>query len=309
MTNPISIAIIGLGKVARDQHVPSLAASDAFALVATASPHHALEHVPAFPDIGSLLDARPDIEAVALCTTPQVRFDVARQALAHGCHVLLEKPPGATLGEVRELVELAAGNGVTLLASWHSRHANGVEPAREWLSTRRIARVSVSWKEDVRKWHPGQAWIWKAGGLGVFDPGINALSILTRILPCNLVVRSAALSFPSNCECPIAATIELSDTLGAPIHMELDFRQTGAESWDIDVETDDGHLKLSRGASLLHINRQAVPVPQASEYARLYAHFAKLIRAKESDTDFSPLILVADAFLTGQRIEVDAFHE
>jgi D-galactose 1-dehydrogenase len=309
MTNPISIAIVGLGKIARDQHVPSLAASNAFTLVATASPHHALEHLPAFPDIGSLLDARPDVEAVALCTTPQVRFGIARQALAHGCHVLLEKPPGATLGEVRELVELAANNGVTLLVSWHSRHANGVEPAREWLSTRRIVRVSVSWKEDVRKWHPGQAWIWKAGGLGVFDPGINALSILTRILPGNLVMQSAALSFPSNCECPIAATIELSDTLGAPIHIELDFRHTGAESWDIDVETDDGHLKLSKGASILHIDRQAVAVPQATEYSRLYAHFAELIRTKASDTDYSPLMLVADAFLAGRRIEVDAFHE
>ncbi|MGH8252643.1 MAG: Gfo/Idh/MocA family protein [Steroidobacteraceae bacterium] len=309
MTNPISIAIVGLGKIARDQHVPSLAASDAFTLVATASPHNALEHVPSFPDIGSLLDARPDVAAVALCTTPQVRFGIARQALAHGCHVLLEKPPGATLSEVRELVALAADSGVTLLASWHSRHANGVEPAREWLSTRRIVRVSVSWKEDVRKWHPGQTWIWKAGGLGVFDPGINALSILTRILPGTLVVQSAILSFPSNCECPIAATLELSDMRGAPIHMELDFRQSGAESWDIEVETDDGHLKLSKGASVLHIDRQAVAVRQATEYSRLYAQFAELIRAKTSDTDLSPLMLVADAFLTGQRIGVEAFHE
>jgi predicted dehydrogenase len=186
MTNPISIAIVGLGKIARDQHVPSLAASKEFTLVATASPHNTLEQVPSYTDISALLDARPDVDAVALCTTPQVRFAIARQALEHGCHVLLEKPPGATLGEVRELVDLAASNGVTLLASWHSRHANGVEPAREWLSTRRITRVSVSWKEDVRKWHPGQTWIWKAGGLGVFDPGINALSILTRILPGNL---------------------------------------------------------------------------------------------------------------------------
>jgi predicted dehydrogenase len=309
MTNPISIAIVGLGKIARDQHLPSLASSKAFTLVATASPHNSLEHVPAYQDISALLDARPDLAAVALCTTPQVRFAIARQALEHGCHVLLEKPPGATLGEVRELMDLAATSGVTLLASWHSRHANGVEPAREWLSTRRIARVSVSWKEDVRKWHPGQTWIWKAGGLGVFDPGINALSILTRILPGNLVLRSATLSFPSNCECPIAAELELSDASGAPIHMELDFRQTGAESWDIDVDTDRGKLRLSKGASVLQINGQPVVVPQATEYSRLYAHFAELIRARRSDTDVAPLMLVADAFLAGRRIEVEAFHE
>ncbi|HVO00066.1 MAG TPA: Gfo/Idh/MocA family oxidoreductase [Steroidobacteraceae bacterium] len=309
MTAPIAIAIAGLGKIARDQHLPSLAASTAFNLVATASPHDALEQVPGYPDIARLLDARPDLEAVAVCTTPQARFEVARQALRHGCHVLLEKPPAATLGEARELIDLAAAGGVTLLASWHSRHANGVEPAREWLSARRVRRVSVRWKEDVRKWHPGQAWIWKAGGLGVFDPGINALSILTRILPGNLVLHEAQLAFPSNCACPIAATLELADASGAPIHMELDFRQAGAETWDIDVETDGGELRLSKGASVLHIDGRPIEVPRATEYSRLYAHFAALVRARRSDADITPLALVADAFLAGRRIEVEAFHD
>jgi L-arabinose 1- dehydrogenase len=304
-----SIAIIGLGKIARDQHLPSIAASSAFRLVATASPHSRLENVPAYKDTADLLGARTDIEAVALCTTPQVRYDAARLALEHGCHVLLEKPPGATLGEVRELVDLAAGKGVTLLASWHSRFANGVEPARAWLASRRIIRVSVTWQEDVRVWHPGQTWIWKAGGLGVFDPGINALSILTRIIPGNIVLRSATLYCPSNCECPIAATVNLDDQHGAPIHMELNFLHTGAESWDVEVQTDDGVLLLSKGASVLHINGQAIAIPQASEYSRLYAHFAGLIGERRSDTDIAPLTLVADAFLCGRRIEVAAFNE
>jgi predicted dehydrogenase len=223
--------------------------------------------------------------------------------------VLLEKPPGATLGEVHSLVALAAAKGVTLLASWHSRFANGVEPARAWLASRRITRVSVTWQEDVRVWHPGQAWIWQAGGLGVFDPGINALSILTRIIPGAVVLRDATLYFPSNCECPIAATVNLDDQRGAPIHMDLNFRHTGTESWDIAVETDDGALLLSKGASVLQINGQAVAVAQATEYSRLYAHFAGLIGAGRSDTDTTPLALVADAFLCGRRVEVEPFNE
>ncbi|MDE2251172.1 MAG: Gfo/Idh/MocA family oxidoreductase [Gammaproteobacteria bacterium] len=308
MANAISIAIVGLGKIARDQHLPSIAASGAFRLVATASPHQHLEHVPAYHDTAELLAARTDVAAVALCTTPQARFQAARLALEYGCHVLLEKPPGATLGEVRALVELAAGKGVTLLASWHSRFANGVEPAREWLANRRIRRVSVTWQEDVRVWHPGQAWIWTAGGLGVFDPGINALSILTHIIPGTIVLRDATLRFPSNCECPIAASVNLSDRHGAPIHMELNFLHTGAESWDIEVQTDDGTLLLSKGASVVQINGQPVTVAQATEYSRLYAHFAGLIAARRSDTDTTPLALVADAFLCGRRIEVAAFN-
>src|ERR1700690_4275694 len=190
MTN-IKIAIVGLGKIARDQHVPSLHSSEAFELVAVASPHGKLDGVSNFSDIQALLRAMPEVTAVALCTTPQVRYDIARYALQHGRHVLLEKPPGVTVSEVLALADLAKQKGATLLASWHSRHAPAVEPARIWLTGRRILSVTITWKEDVRVWHPAQPWIWKAGGLGVFDPGINALSILTKIVPGPLALKSA----------------------------------------------------------------------------------------------------------------------
>src|SRR5262249_2845359 len=156
------LAIVGLGKIARDQHVPSLAASAEFELAGVASPHNKLEGVPSYSDLESLLKAVPDIEAVALCTTPQGRYDTARFALQRGLHVLLEKPPGVTIGEVLALAQLAQAKNVALFASWHSRHAPGVEPARAWLEGRSIHSVTVYWKEDVRVWHPGQTWIWKA---------------------------------------------------------------------------------------------------------------------------------------------------
>jgi D-galactose 1-dehydrogenase len=88
---PIKIAIVGLGKIARDQHVPSLAASNAFELIAVASPHGRLEGVPSFESIETLLQKVPDVAAVALCMTPRVRYEVARYALERGRHVLLEK--------------------------------------------------------------------------------------------------------------------------------------------------------------------------------------------------------------------------
>ena len=117
------IAIVGLGKIARDQHVPSLRSSDAFELVGAASPHGKLDGVPNFPDIEMLLRAMPEVTAVALCTTPQVRYDIARFALQQGRHVLLEKPPGVTVSEVLQLADLAKQRNVTLFAAWHSRHA------------------------------------------------------------------------------------------------------------------------------------------------------------------------------------------
>jgi D-galactose 1-dehydrogenase len=305
----VKIAIVGLGKIARDQHIPALKANEAFELVAIASPHNALDGVPSFADIDTLLQAIPDVGAVALCTTPQVRFDIARRALERGKHVLLEKPPGVTVSEVRALREIADRQGAVLFASWHSRFAPGVEPARAWLAPRKILGVSIAWKEDVRVWHPGQQWIWKAGGLGVFDPGINALSILTRIVPTRVALKSAELSYPANCETPIAVSMSLTGPGAAMTQAEFDFRQTGPQTWNIDVDTDAGRLILSKGGSVMSVNDEPVDIPHYAEYRALYAHFADLLRRRVSDVDYAPLQLVADAFLCGRRAEVAPFIE
>ncbi len=305
----VKIAIIGLGKIARDQHIPSLNSSDAFELIAVASPHGKLDGVPSFSDIDALLRATPDVEAVALCTTPQVRYDIARFALQQGRHVLLEKPPGVTVSEVLALADLAKERRVTLFASWHSRHARAVEAARVWLGWRKILSVSITWKEDVRVWHPAQPWIWKAGGLGVFDPGINALSVLTEIVPGTFALKSAELSYPSNCETPIAARLLLTGPRGVMTHVELDFLQTGRQTWDIDIETDAGRLNLSMGANVMTVDDKPVATAPTTEYANLYAHFAELIRRGRVDVDIGPLQLVADAFLCGRRVEVEPFVE
>ena len=74
-----------------------------------------------------------ELDAVSLCMPPQFRYRAALTALQAGKHVFLEKPPGATVSEVEELKRLADANGVTLFASWHSRYAAAVEPARAWL--------------------------------------------------------------------------------------------------------------------------------------------------------------------------------
>lgn len=303
------IALVGMGKIARDQHVPALAASNAFEVVAAASPHHQLAGVPNYTSIEALLAAQPDVQAVSICTSPQVRYEIARHALERGQHVLLEKPPGATLNEVNALIELAQQRGVALFATWHSREASAVEPARNWLASRKIRSVAVTWKEDVRVWHPGQAWIWKAGGLGVFDPGINALSIITRILPGTLVLKDAELAFPSNCETPVAASLRLTNEQGTPVHMELDFLQTGPQSWDIDIETDGGRLQLSKGGSVMRVDDEAVIEARDNEYANLYAHFAGLVRERRCDVDLAPFRLVADAFMCGRRVIVAPFVE
>ena len=303
------MAIVGVGKIARDQHIPSLAASPDFELVACASRNAQVDGVANFPTLAALLDSPVEIDAVAICSPPQVHFEAARLALARGKHVLLEKPPCATTAQLDQLARDALAAGRTLFQSWHSQHADGVEPARQWLASRTIRHAKVTWKEDVRQWHPGQTWIWQAGGFGVFDPGINAMSILTRIAPQPIFAARASLFFPSNCEAPIAADIAFETDSRAIIAAAFDFRHTGVQTWDIEIETDDGALTLSAGGSLLAIDGVPVALPASDgEYPSLYRRFAELIAAGGSDVDSRPFQLVADAFLVGRRFTVEAFE-
>jgi D-galactose 1-dehydrogenase len=219
---------------------------------------------------------------------------------------MLEKPPGATLAEVHTLQTLASTQGTTLFATWHSRYAHAVAPAKAWLADKKVNRVDVTWHEDVRHWHPGQDWIFRAGGMGVFDTGINALSILTEILPDPFHVSAASLEFPENCETPIAVQIDFSNNM----HVEMDWRKTGEPVWDIVVDYDGGQLVLRFGGNILEIDgvRREGDLSLSGEYPALYDRMATLVRTRQSDVDLRPMTHVADTLSLGKRVVLPPFY-
>ena len=298
------VCLVGIGKIATDQHVPAIQGSSEWELAATVSRKGTVEGVESFTDFDAFLEARPDVEVVSLCLPPQPRFPYAEKALKAGRHVMLEKPPGQTLAEVHELERLAQEAGVTLFATWHSRVGKGVAGAKAALAGKDVARGRITWKEDVRQWHPGQEWVFEPGGMGVFDPGINALSILTEILPEPVHVTRAELDFPEGRQTPIAARVSFS----RGVEMELDWLQKGDPSWDMEVEAEDGTKALLRfGGNELWVDGEKQPVAEVEEYPALYARMAELLRTGASDVDLSPLVHVADAMTLGRRNTVEAF--
>jgi predicted dehydrogenase len=309
---PLRIAIVGYGKIAEDEHVPSIAGNERFALAANVgSKAPRGGDVPGFHRHPEMFEAVRDLDAVALCTPPSVRYDIARECIERGLHVLLEKPPATTLSEIEDLACLAEGRQVTLFTTWHSQYNPAVDRAAEALAGKRIARMRIDWRESVRKWHPGQQWIWEVGGFGVFDPGINALSIASKIFPGPLFVREAELSIPMNLQMPIAASIGFSSPVAdGEVSAGFDWREEQDEIWTIEAETTDGlSLRLSCGGARLEIaGGETVEAPR-EEYPRIYRRFADLIDERRSLVDVTPLRLTADAFLVGLRVAVERFEE
>ena len=301
----MKIALVGIGKIALDQHVPAIAASKDWELAATVSRRGSVERVEAFTDFAAFLSARPDVKAVSLCMPPVPRYAYAEAALLAGRHVMLEKPPGATLAEVHALAALATEKGLTLYTTWHSRMAHAVAAAKAWLADKTVTKAHITWREDVRKWHPGQDWVFEPGGMGVFDPGINALSILTEILPAPVHLTAATLEFPSNRQTPIAAQL----TFTGGVTADFDWRQTGPQTWDIEVETNIGPMALRMGGNVLEVAGQVVSGENSimGEYPALYARMAELVQDRSSEVDLAPMVHVADALTLGRRSIVEPF--
>jgi predicted dehydrogenase len=306
------IAIVGYGKIAQDQHAPSIAANSAFELAATISRGGSgPPGMPTFQTVQELVAANLGVTAVAICTPPSVRYEVTRDCLGAGLHALLEKPPGVTLGECEELARLAQERGVTLFTTWHAQYNPAVTAAADLLKGKRIKAMRIVWREDVRKWHPGQQWIWAPGGFGVFDPGINALSIATKIFPGTLILREAELLFPENRQTPIAAKLAFSSSAGTgALTAEFDWRHSGGEAWTIEIEPEEGALVLlADGGSRLLVGSEERVGHGEGEYPAIYARFADLLARGASHVDLAPLRLSADAFLLGKRSQVEPFED
>jgi D-galactose 1-dehydrogenase len=306
---PIKIAIIGFGKIAEDQHAPSIRANSRFELVATFS-RSGQGVAPVFTDWRELIETVEGLQAVAITTPPGPRYDIARECTLAGLHCLLEKPPTAGLAQINDLACLAQTRRTSLYTTWHAQHHGTVDAAAKILAGKRIKSMAILWHEDVHKWHPGQQWIWDAGGFGVFDPGINAFSIASKIFPGGLFVQSAALSVPQNAQTPIAADIVFSSPQAdGPLTASLDWRRTEGEEWTITIETSDGsQVRLEGGGSTLLINGNRSTDSGPGEYPDIYRQFADLIDGGSSQVDVAPFRLVADCLLVGSRNMVEAVN-
>ena len=306
------IAVIGVGKIAVDQHLPVIDKSRDFEVAATVS-GRGVQHrnLPVFRTAAELYKAMPEIKLVAICTPPGVRHAYVREAIDAGKHVLMEKPPTPTISELDDLVAHAKKKKRILFQTWHSRYNEAVDATRKILRKDGLKSARIDWRESVRKWHPGQDWVWEPGGFGVCDPGINALSIFTKVVPFPVFVEKAHLKFPSNRQTPVDAEITFKSAQAHQPQMSAGFNwlEESGEIWTIRFETLKGdELKLEKGGTVLRVNGNITIENPSEEYEQIYEHFAKLLKKGKSEVSDAPLRIVADAFLLAGRENVEEFH-
>lgn len=141
MSEILQTAVIGVGYLGRF-HAQKYAALPQANLVAVADPNaeqaaRVAEEcgTRAVADYRDILD---EVDAVSVVVPTQQHFAVARDCLARGIHVLLEKPMTVTVAEADELIALAKTNGCTLQIGHLERFNAAVQALDGVLATPRF---------------------------------------------------------------------------------------------------------------------------------------------------------------------------
>jgi predicted dehydrogenase len=299
------IGLVGCGEIAHQQHGPFLlgpANDTGLRLVATADPRQELsDGLRHYPDHQAMLAAEPTLAAISIASPTGTHAAVAKDVLRAGRHVLLEKPPATTLTELDALARLAAEQGRVLVTSFHARHNPTVARLRELLEGRQPPRhLNIQWRENFERWHAGQTWPWRPDGFGVFDPGINALSILCHVLPgLAFRVTEARFRMPAGAATPSFVQMHLAWE-GGQGSVTFEWRKDGEDVWDIALDSPGPEgkteaLLLRSVRRLLRDGEVVTSTTADEEYAGVYRAFRDALDSGESGVSRREMQIIEEA--------------
>ena len=144
--SPIVTGLLAYGMSGKLFHAPFLALHPGFGLRAVVERHQprAAADYPgiiSYPRTEALL-ADPAIELVVVNTPNDTHYDLARQALLAGKHVLVEKPVATTVAEWQALAALAKERGRRLLAYQNRRWDTDFGAVRRIVASGQLGRLT-----------------------------------------------------------------------------------------------------------------------------------------------------------------------
>lgn len=127
------------------------------------------------------------IDAVVICTPPNLHAPIGIAAMENGKHVLCEKPLGLNPAEANKMVEVAKRQKVRLQCGFNLRFHPGIKQAKKWLDEGLIGtpvfarcRYGICGSPDYDKDWRANASI--SGGGELLDQGVHMLDLFRWFL-------------------------------------------------------------------------------------------------------------------------------
>jgi predicted dehydrogenase len=167
-------------------------------------------------EFAPLLERR-DIDVIDICTPPNLHFEMTKDALARGFHVICEKPLFGSLAEIDGVMEMLEKSNSRLMPIFQYRYGKGVQKLKHLIGVGLTGRPILTTIET--HWWRGSdyyavpwrgKWRTELGG-GLLTHAVHAHDILTYVHG-DIVQVYAATSTLVN-------PIETEDTAALSVHM------------------------------------------------------------------------------------------
>jgi predicted dehydrogenase len=165
------------------------------------------------PDLDALL-ARPDVDAVSVATPPRTHFDIARRALDHGKHVLVEKPLATSVADARALIALAEERGLVLMPGHTFLYSPPVNAVRRLIESGELGEIYFVTSSRMN------LGLYQADGV-VRDLAPHDLSILLHWLDSPVTTVSASGRSIFQRQVPETAFLSLGFASGATANVQV----------------------------------------------------------------------------------------
>jgi len=244
----LRVAIIGCGEIAKQLHVPDLAACAHAEIVAFCDIETAMAQGLAetfapgariYKDYKLLLKDGV-AEAVVICLPNRLHAPVSIDALNAGCHVLVEKPMATSAAECDKMLAAAKKSGKQLMVNQCQRLHPAHLKAKEVLDSGLLGRVlhvtAMFGHSGPRAWSPRGKWFWKKSEArfgAMADLGVHKADLI-RYLTGKEVAEVAG--FVENCDNP---KDDVDDNMVAAIRFTDGAVGTLASSWTVYGESAD----------------------------------------------------------------------
>jgi len=144
----LRVGVVGVG-VMGSNHARVLADIPGVELAGVVDPDHKRRDLvsgtlgcAAFDDVDAML--RSGVDAVTIAAPTHLHHDIAHQCIAHGAHLLVEKPIASTVAEGRAIVAAASRAGVTLTVGHVERFNPAVESIKRAIKDQSILSIAIT---------------------------------------------------------------------------------------------------------------------------------------------------------------------
>jgi len=164
---PLRVAMVGCGCVAKYGHAPAIAASDSLTCVAYVDRDRSRAEDFArcfgggdvYEDYRRVLD-RKDVDAVAVLTMPTAHGPIVLDALRAGKHVFSEKPISSSLAVAEQMVQASRDTGRKLFVGFLLRHTGVYVKMGEIVRSGALGRPLVFRMTCFERYDPADRFYW-----------------------------------------------------------------------------------------------------------------------------------------------------